>query len=90
MVQLPLLPTCLAETLRPTWACRMLAASDASSALTLWYMDELRLNVGRASSSGGSLKGEPSTGLTGAESANGFLTEDAGVSLRSMFPTMDP
>jgi hypothetical protein len=58
----------------------MLAASDWS-VLILWYMDELRLSDGRiapvaaSSSSGGLLNGESSIGLTGAESAKGFLVE---------------
>lgn len=58
----------------------MLATSEASSAITLRYREEPRLIVGRppaaaSSSSGGSLKGDPSIGLTGVESANGFLVE---------------
>lgn len=47
-------------------ASLMLAASDAPS---VWYTDELRLMAGEWL--GGSLKGDASIGLTGAESEKG-------------------
>ena len=59
--------------------------------MTLWYNDEPRLIMGLialvavSSSSGGSLKGEPSIGLTGVESAKGFLVE-TGVAVLSATP----
>jgi len=71
----------LTDTRLPTTACRILPASDAvgvgasSSVVTLRYMDDPRLeaDLNAPAAPGGSLKGDSSIGLTGAESENGFL-----------------
>ena len=76
-----MLPSFLTDTRLPTIASLMLPASEAvgvagSSVLSLRYMDEQRLNAGPDAppASKGSLKGDSSIGLTGAESENGFLS----------------
>lgn len=76
-----MLPAFLTDTRLPTIASLTLPASEAvgvaaSSVLTLRYMDEPRLKAGANAppASGGSLNGDSSIGLTGAESENGFLT----------------
>lgn len=68
-------PPDITDDWRTSCASCTLPCSDGSigeaPACALRYMDELRLTMGVASS-GGSLNGDPSIGLTGVESANGL------------------